>query len=574
MRNRIFFVKNRRPLAILPRTGFTIVELVVVISVVGTLATIGVLSYNGWQKSTATSAIKSDLSSVAAAMENYRNFNSGYPSVIPDTFAHSPDVDMSDIENQTDTTFCISATSIKNPSAGSYHIDQNSGSQGAEAGLCQVIPAPAISGDLIVNLGLSLDGSTVISNITNTTSCSAGSTLQYRNSSTSLDGNNWSNYSVWSINLPSYSASIAFGTTYRYKIQARCVNSGQFSSNIESNDTYIATITAPAAPTLSVNLNSSNVQATIMPVACNAGTTAQYQIKSRTNDGAWLPYSGWSGMLTYSQPANDGVKYGYQAQARCFFSGSIASDLADGSEYTYIDPISATPSAPTVSNSTTSSITTYSWSASTCPAGTVASYQYSYAIDYSGGYISSNYTTSSTSTTYNTSSEGYKYTINVKSKCLNNYVSSSYGSAGNSSYIRPVSYPGTITYGISRDSRYQLSFSAASSCSSGSYLYSRLDLWMTSSYGSQTFWWSSAAYQTAGWYSSANSGIWNINTSEYYGNTITQSVILNSGSGSYYYPPGMPWQVATEMYCKNITTGRTSSSTGRQTSGYLYAPSY
>lgn len=531
------FLGNKRSSTSFILAGFTIVELIVVISVIGILATIGFLSYNNWQASIITSTIKSDLSGAAAAMEDYRNFNNGYPSSLPSTFKSSPDVALTTIGGG--TTFCISATSIKSPSVGYYYVNQNSGSQGAKVGSCTYI--------LTTTAG---NGGTV--NPTGVNSYAINSAI-----SVTANPNPYYAFNNWSGDCGSESTASITVT-----IDADKTCTASFSA-----------ITAPGSPVLSVSLIGPNVQAEITPLTCAIGV-AQYKIRNRINDGAWLPYSDWSNGLIASQLANDGTKYGYQAQARCLVDGGTFSSSTVGTEKTYVDPISVTPPAPTVSNSTVSNITTYSWNASTCPVGTTASYQYNYTIDYSGGYTSSSYTTSNTSITYDTSSEGYNYTVNVKAKCSNSYVSGGYGLAGSSSYIRPVSYPGAIAYSIARDSRYQLSFSAASSCGSGAYLYSRLDLWMTSSYGSQTFWWSGTTYQTAGWYSSANSGVWNINTAAYYGSTVTQSVILNGGTGSYYYPPGMSWQMAVEMYCKNMTTGRTSSSTGRQTSNYLYAPSY
>ena len=66
-------------------SGFTIVELIVVITVIGILATIGIVSYNGWQDSVTATQLKSDLQGAAAAMENYRNFHSGYPATVEES---------------------------------------------------------------------------------------------------------------------------------------------------------------------------------------------------------------------------------------------------------------------------------------------------------------------------------------------------------------------------------------------------------------------------------------------------------------------------------------------------------
>jgi prepilin-type N-terminal cleavage/methylation domain-containing protein len=52
--------------------GFTIVELIVVIAVIGILATIGIVSYNGAQGRSHDSAVQSDLDSVAGLLESHR----------------------------------------------------------------------------------------------------------------------------------------------------------------------------------------------------------------------------------------------------------------------------------------------------------------------------------------------------------------------------------------------------------------------------------------------------------------------------------------------------------------------
>jgi len=74
--------------------GFTIVELIVVISIIGILAAIVIVSYNGWNQKTTTAQLKSDLNGAAAAMENARTFENKYPDTVPSTFAPSSGVDI------------------------------------------------------------------------------------------------------------------------------------------------------------------------------------------------------------------------------------------------------------------------------------------------------------------------------------------------------------------------------------------------------------------------------------------------------------------------------------------------
>jgi prepilin-type N-terminal cleavage/methylation domain-containing protein len=94
--------------------GFTIVELVVVIAVIGILAGIVAINYAPWQLSLAENAVKSDLLNVATSLENEKNFGSGYPSTFPSSFQPSDNV----ILEMTTTAagkFCINGYHTKYP---------------------------------------------------------------------------------------------------------------------------------------------------------------------------------------------------------------------------------------------------------------------------------------------------------------------------------------------------------------------------------------------------------------------------------------------------------------------------
>lgn len=60
--------------------GFTIVELLIVIVVIGILAAIVVVAYNGVQKNAQDAAIKSDLSAMGKALHNYKALKGTYPT--------------------------------------------------------------------------------------------------------------------------------------------------------------------------------------------------------------------------------------------------------------------------------------------------------------------------------------------------------------------------------------------------------------------------------------------------------------------------------------------------------------
>lgn len=114
--------------------GFTIVELIIVISVIAILAAISIISYSGWRHSTVVNQVKSDLNGVAAAMENARTFNNVYPAGIPSTFTVSSGVVLAG-GSPDGKTFCFDGTSSQDATI-NYYIDVTMVGSGAQAGTC------------------------------------------------------------------------------------------------------------------------------------------------------------------------------------------------------------------------------------------------------------------------------------------------------------------------------------------------------------------------------------------------------------------------------------------------------
>ena len=103
------------------KKGFTIVELIIVVVVIGILAAIIIVSYGNSRASVAEKQVKSDLTQVASAMENYRNFYNNYPTSIPSTFSASDGVTVTFVLGD-GTYYCVDSTSTTIPSI-KFHYD-------------------------------------------------------------------------------------------------------------------------------------------------------------------------------------------------------------------------------------------------------------------------------------------------------------------------------------------------------------------------------------------------------------------------------------------------------------------
>ncbi len=235
---------------------------------------------------------------------------------------------------------------------------------------------------------------------------------------------------------------------------------------IPPSATAAATPSVPDAPVVTVVMDNGGIKATVTPVTCAVGTI-QYSIRSRINDGSWGVYSDWSDLLESSQTADEGVKYGYQAQARCYISyKSTSGTPAQGVEGTYYNLLApAQPSLSAVINGGNVDATVVPI---TCASGTI---QYSFSNYINGGAWSafSAWASTTTFSVLANGGEGVRYGFIVRARCYTSINAVSINSvSGEVDYNSPINAPAVPVLGTATTPGYQTTYSwAAVSCAAG-----------------------------------------------------------------------------------------------------------
>jgi Tfp pilus assembly protein PilE len=93
--------------------GFTIIEVVVIITILALLVGLSYFFIGDWRARAATNEVKSDLNGAASALENIRNFSNGYPATLTNTVFEPTDTVELDYTLRGDGSYCLIGTSTE-----------------------------------------------------------------------------------------------------------------------------------------------------------------------------------------------------------------------------------------------------------------------------------------------------------------------------------------------------------------------------------------------------------------------------------------------------------------------------
>lgn len=579
--------------------GFTMIEVLTVVTAIGILATIGVVSYIGVQKNTRDNQRTSQITIIAEALEKYYDKNGEYPDCLTLSGASSP---LKDIDQEVLIAPKSNSSSIKcsEPSATDdafyYHFNTGNGSwtieyfnEGQNANVVAVSSRRiVISTPNIAKLTAPI--LTILSNGTHyidlgwspyTPNNSTKFMLKYstdKDFSTALTHMESPNKTDLSYSMKYLNA----GTKYYMSIKA-------IGDNINYADSDWSDINATTrleyTLTLNINLSKSGT-------LTGGGTyedNSSVNILATALDGYtfsnWTGDDGCSGLASHNLTMN--------SSKTCTANFKINAPTITSAEenfYTGID----------VGRTTNSS--TFNASVN-CPIGTTAKYEYRKIVQeasntwngtpYSRGAITSTWSSMNLGTSYYFGPDGFTTQASIRAQCKSNSndIASDWSNAHDftphTAIVLPPVIDNIVTtyFTTTADNKYtfkiRIETTPSLECNSiienGEYYYiypvSRFDLYIDEY--NNDYW----TPDVRGWYKDRLEGFistWWINDWIYANNPITLNVHMkDTNTNSYHqFTTGDKYKVMRQIKCYNPYTTISSDISSNEiiTSGDLTVP--
>lgn len=312
--------------------GFTIIEIIVVVVVVGILVGVTIVGFGAWRKSTLNAQVKSDLNSVAAAMEVARSSANEYPNPdLPDAYQATTGVVLTPyLADASSTTYCIDGTSVDDATV-QFYIASDTKEKGPQPGTCAArTPSSAPSTPTSVAVA-----STASDQITLTWTASPTATSYTLQCAT--DG-------AYIIDVKTATASSSPGTVtglstaLNYNCRVRAVNAfgaGQWSPSVTAT-TVIAFGTVAQASGLSENsATGTGANFSWNSITCSLGTPLYRFVWVSPATSA----TSWSSVLNVNQTYSQATLNTWKVETKCTYLGvdSAVSPTPDRSFTSIVD---------------------------------------------------------------------------------------------------------------------------------------------------------------------------------------------------------------------------------------------
>jgi prepilin-type N-terminal cleavage/methylation domain-containing protein len=448
------------------KRGYTLVELLIVIVIIGILTTIAFVGFGKIQADARDKERSSNATIIAEALEKYYDKNGEYPSVpavtntnvsqvktllgIVDsdvlvmpkstpgtTTSLVADPDQADVNkvaydansvNQSESNQCVNGTSAdplkggcdeftlkwKNETGDFETIDSRHNGRDTAGALSipkdPVMTAALSSGNVVGTVTFDMTNGQPI--------CTAG-TVGYKiiSSTSPLSNLDWSTVSWQPTNTKTVPSAV-LGTQYFFYAIARCSSgaSGEAVNPNVANDSFYYTVTTMTAAWSGTS--ATGTISTSAPPICSAGLTAKYFIEYKIDTvsaaGTWTTGQSWTTSPTYTianANTSNPRTFSFRGQVRCDNGATPGTP----SGLSNVDYVISAPAAPVVSDTSTSTLTTWTWPNIICPVGTTVVYKGTWTGDYNNYPVMAS--TISSGINLTSTLQGFTYGLKTNASC-------------------------------------------------------------------------------------------------------------------------------------------------------------